>query len=203
MSARPRHPRRTRLVLPLLLMLCALPALAHRALSARKAVATARLDGEAARLDVMVWLRLAGERATAFRARYDIDRSGALDAAESALLGDALAPEAIGGLVVRQDGAARKPASAEAKARLVPDGAIEVAVLITWPLEAAADGAFPIELAARAGRDRRGAPVILAELAALPPLRLDPKPAAGVLGPAPLVPGAAGLTARIVRAEAP
>lgn len=193
-----------RRLLPLLLALAALPApaAAHRDLSARKAVATARLDGEAARIDVMVWLRLAGERATAFRARYDIDRSGTLDAAESALLGDALAPEAIGGLVLRQAGTARPPASAEAKARLVPDGAIEVAVLISWPL-AAADGAYVIELAARAGRDRRGAPVILAELSALPPLRLDPKPAAGVLGPAPLVPGVAGLTARIVRAEAP
>lgn len=204
------------LLFALLLAALALPspALAHRDLGARKAVATARLDGGALHLDVMVWLRLAGERATVFRGRYDLDRSGDLGPAEAALLGDALAPEAIGGLVVRREGKAQAPVSAEAKARLAPDGAIEVAVLLSWslgPLGPLGSGpgsdAATVELAVRADRDRRGAPVIVAELAALPPLRLvDAPPATGaqsLLGPTPLVPGAPGLIARFVEGAMP
>jgi hypothetical protein len=45
--------------------------------------------------------------------------------------------------------------------------------------------------------------VIVAELAALPPLRLVDAPPAGLLGPAPLVPGAPGLIARLVAGALP
>lgn len=177
--------------------LLALPAAAHEKRAVRTAAGTVRAAPGGVELDVLVGLRFAGPRAAAFRARFDVDRSGQLEAGESALAGDALAPEAIGGLFARFDGAARPPAKAEARARVDREGAVEVAVLLSWP----AAQAEVIELAARAGRDRPGAPAPVAHLSALPPLALvvgESKPA-GRVGPTPILPGAPGLTVRVVR----
>lgn len=163
----------------------------------RTATATVRPATDGVELDVLVGLRFAGPRATAFAARFDVDRSGALDEGEAALAGDALAPEAIGGLFARFDGVARPPARAQAKARVDRDGAIEVMVLLSW----SAAPAKAIALAARAGRDRPDAPVLVGRINALPPLALaagEAKPVAA-LGPTPLMPGDAGLEARLVR----
>lgn len=187
--------------LPCLLALLAATLLApaahaHQKRDARKALATARLADGGVALDVMLWLRIAGPRADAFRARFDLDRSGRLEPAEAALAGDALAPEAIGGLLARFDGAARPPKGAEAKARIAEDGALEVAILLTWtPSPAGA-----IELAVRRDREKPGAPAVIAELAAILPLRVlgaTPRTTGAIAGPAPLLPGAPGLTARL------
>lgn len=190
-----------RFVLPTLAaLLIAAPAAAHQKRSVRIATATARAVDAGVELDVMLVLRFAGPRAEAFAARFDIDRSGAFEAGEAALAGDALGAEAIGGFFVRFDGAARPPAEAEAKARIDDRGAIEVAVLLSWP----AAPASALQLAARPGRDKAGAPVIVARFAALPPLRLldaDPPTKAATAGPTPLVPGSDGLKVRIVRPE--
>ncbi len=179
----------------LLAGLLAAPALAHQKRAVRTATASARPVADAVALDVMLWLRFAGERADAFRARFDVDRSGRFEPAEAALAGDSLAPEAIGGFFVRFDGAARPPKTAEAKARIADGDAIEVAVLLSW----APHPARAVELASRAGRDREGAPVIMARFAALPPLRLvSSRPASGgVAGPAPLLPGGDGLAVEL------
>lgn len=190
-------------VLALVLLALATPAHAHKNLGARKVMATARLDGEALALDVMVWMRIAGPRARALAARYDLDRSGALEPAEAALAGDALAPEAIGGFYLRRAGVAQPPRSAEARARIT-DGGVEVAVLLGWSLGALGDGA-PIELASRAGRDRPNAPTLVAELAALPPLALtrEAGPLDGGVARGPLVPGRTTLAARVTRSDDP
>lgn len=176
------------------------PALAHQKRAVRTAAASARPVAGAVALDVMLWLRFAGERAEAFRARFDVDRSGRFEPAEAALAGNSLAPEVIGGFFVRFDGAARPPESAEAKARMADDDAIEVAVLLSWAPHAAGS----VQLASRAGRDREGAPVIMARFAALPPLQLvapDPPLTGGIAGPAPLLPGADGLTVKLTLAD--
>lgn len=189
---------------PLLLALAVFaPAHAHKDLGARKAVATARLDGEALALDVMVWMRVAGPRAEALAARYDLDRSGAFEPAEAAIAGDALAPEAIGGFFVRRGGVARPPASAEARARIT-DGGVEVAVLLGWSLGALGEG-DAIELASRPGRDRPNAPTLVAELAALPPLALtrEAGPVDGGVVRGPVVPGRVTVSARVARQGAP
>ncbi len=190
---------------PLLLapLLLATPAPAHENLGARKAVATARLDGETLALDVMVWMRVAGPRAKALAARYDLDRSGAFEPAEAAIAGDALAPEAIGGFFVRRGGTARPPASAEARARIT-DGGVEVAVLLGWSLGALGEG-DAIELASRTGRDRPNAPTLVAELAALPPLTLtrEAGPIEGGVVRGPVVPGRVTVSARVGRKAAP
>lgn len=185
-----------------LLALLALPAAAHQQRVARTATATARVaaDGAGIELDVLLWLRFAGPRAKAFRARFDLDRSGRFEAGEAALAGDALAAEAIGGFFVRFDGAGRAPDKAEARARIGDADGIEVAVLLGWSAAPAAS----IELAARAGRDRAGAPVLVGRLDALPPLRVmagEPATPRASAGPAPLMPGGPGLAVKLTRIE--
>lgn len=172
------------------------PATAHEKRAVRTATATARAVDAGVELDVMLWLRFAGPRAEGFRARFDVDRSGQLEAGESALAGDALAAETIGGFFVRFDGAARPPDRADAKARIDDQDGLEVAVLLSW----AATPASALQLAARPGRDKDGAPVIVARFAALPPLRLlDADPPGG--RPTPLMPGGEGLKVRVVRPD--
>ena len=192
--------RRVTLPIALLLVAACAPALAHQKRVVRTAAASARAVGDAVGLDVMLWLRFAGERAEAVRARFDVDRSGQLEPGEAAIAGDSLAPEAIGGFFVRFDGVARPPKGAQAKARVADGDAIEVAVLLSWdPAPAAA-----IQMASRAGRDRPGAPVIMARFAALPPLRMTdavPPLTGGVAGPAPLLPGGDGLTVKLTIAD--
>lgn len=182
-----RLPALPRLALVPLLLLLAAPSLAHQQRVVRTATASARAVDGGVELDVLLWMRFAGERAAALRARFDVDRSGALDGGEMTLAGDSLAPEAIGGFFVRIDGAAQPPAKADARARSVDD-AIEVAVLLSWT----ARPAKTIQLASRQGRDRPGAPPLLARFGALPPLAITARTPAGEKA-IPLLPGGDGL----------
>jgi len=183
-------------------LLCAGPALGHQTRTVRTAKASARAVAGGVGLDVMLVMRLAGARAEAFRARFDVDRSGRFEPGEAALAGDSLATEAIGGFFVRFDGVATAPAEARSRARIADADAVEVAVLLSWPVTVAGE----VQLASRAGRDRAGAPVIVARFAALPPLTLvesAPPSTSGVAGPTPLLPGGDGLRATVAILGAP
>lgn len=201
---------------PLALALSLLPALlptaahAHQKRTVRKAVATARVapadaehPAERLMVEVLVWQRVAGARAALFRGRFDLDRSGRFDRAESRLAGDAGAPEAIGGLVLERDGRPQAPQSAEAKARLVDD-AVEFAVMLTWDLGPVPAGQTTLGLRARADRARPDAPALVVELAALPPLLAvggAPALRGAVAGPHPALPGGEAVRLVITRAQ--
>ncbi|MCA9538640.1 MAG: hypothetical protein KC620_07110 [Myxococcales bacterium] len=173
--------------------LLASPAAAHQRRTLRKALATARQTPDGPMLDVMVWLRLAGPQAMPLIARFDLNHSGDFEEAEAALLGDALAGRAIGGLQVRQGDRSIEPKAAEARARLVEGKTIEVAVLLTYPL--AEEGA--IALREVPGRAHPADPVLQAEASAIAPLHLDGAPTTGVVGPKPLLPTGDGLVFRL------
>ena len=83
-------------------LLCA-TAHAHQGLSARKALGTLRSGQHGLVLDLMVWLRISGTRATRLRAQYDFDRNGQLSALEGRALARLMAPEAIGGPATSSD----------------------------------------------------------------------------------------------------
>lgn len=192
-------------------LLLVLPAQAHKKRTVRKAVATVRVapaDAEHSNdrlmVDVMLWQRIAGERANLFRGRFDIDRSGAFNAGESVLAGNAGAPEAIGGLVLERDGAPVAPKRADAKARLV-DGAVEIAVLLSWELGPVDGiGVTTVGLRARADRARPDAPALVVELGALAPLITvggAPSLRGEVVGPHPAIAGGRAVQVEVLRAQ--
>ncbi len=156
-----------------LLMICVLglsaqSVSAHKKRSSRKALVTAKLDGEATRLEVMVFLRVAGPRAQSWLGRYDLDGSRTFDPAESRLLGDALGPQAIGGLQVLQGQGAIIPQGVQTKARLGDGDAVEVAVFLIYPAKPEMPLAFEVRDVDAKGTSPHGP--LFVEFSALPPL---------------------------------
>lgn len=145
----------------LLVALLPAPALAHTFDPRRSAQATVRFEDGAVQVDVLFWLVVPrSTRADRLFARFDLNRDGALDAAEGALLGDELGPEAIGGFVLLAAGQPARPASARAAAKRVGQG-VEAAVLVSWRVERGAE--------VRLGFSEKKAPLPI-EVAVLPPL---------------------------------
>ena len=191
------------------------PLRAHNLPPSRRVLASARLEpparGGALRVDVMVWMRVpAGRRSTALQARYDLDRSGRLEAPEARMLADALAPEAIGGFILRIDHRSRAPQSAESQARIEPDGALAIAVLLPYALPEPLTAPTTIEMTTRPDIEPQSATragALEAQLSILAPLRRAPPqatqpapdpPLRPVLGPQILSPAHPSLTATVV-----
>ena len=171
-SGRQLYPMMRYAVFSLCVICCAVGwASAHEKRSARKALVTAKWDPQTPRLEVMVFLRVAGPRAQSWLGRYDLDGSRTLDAAESRLLGDALGPQAIGGLQVRQGQAPLVPQDVQTKARLSDGDAVEVAVFLVYPADADAPLVFEMSDMDTKGASPHG-PLIM-EFSALPPLTIE------------------------------
>lgn len=162
-------------------------AAAHTLPVERRALATARLEAGALRVDVMLWMQLPkGEAVERLVARFDLRRDGRLEAAEARLLADEQGPAAVGDFVLQVDGRPMKPTAAESSARLEPDGALSVAVLLSYTLPTA-----PARLALTV-RPSAAPARIDGEWSVLPPLvQAEPAP------PGPLRPGTPGLVVRV------
>jgi hypothetical protein len=171
-------------------LLLASGAAAHTLPVERRALASARLEGGALHVDVMLWMHTPkGAEVERLVARFDLKRDGRLEPAEAKLLADEQSPAVIGGFVLLADGKPVKPAAAEASARLEPNGALSSAVLLSYALPAA-----PVRLALtlRAERGRHHHHAVEGEWSVLPPLvQQAPAP------PAPIVPGGPGLAVRV------
>jgi hypothetical protein len=166
-------------------------AAAHTLPVEQKALATARLEGGALRVDVMLWMQMPkGVAVERLVARFDLNHDGRLEPAEATLLADEQGPAAVGGFVLQADGRPVKPTGAESSARLEPDGALSVAVLLSYALPPA-----PARLALTL---RPGHAPIEGEWSVLPPLVQ-----AGPAPPGPIVAGGPGLVVRVAppRAE--
>ena len=190
----------TGLLLGSALSLCAKNTLAHEKRGARKAMVSAKWDSEHPRLEVMLFLRVGGPRAQNWIARYDVNGSRVLEAVESQLLGDALGRHALGGLQLRQADKPIAPTDAQAKARIVDGDAVEVAVLMTYPMRSNQPLEFEIRDVDTRGKSPHGA--LLAEFAALAPLVIESAtvpPKMAVVGPFVLRPGKAGLKVALTR----
>ena len=178
-------------------------ATAHEKRAARRGMVTVRAAEAGVELDLLVFLRFAGPRATGFLARYDLNHDGQLDPGEGKLLADALSPEALGGLVLRQGARALRPQRAEARARRDRD-AIEIAVLVSWTADLAQGKIFAVT--EREGRTGQPATVLQVRATAMAPLKLSSSGVPekdGVIGPVTVHTGDRGLVFEVVTPPVP
>ncbi len=147
-----------------------MPAFAHEAIVHRKALVTLRPNPSGTSVDLLVWLRLSGQRAVRLIAQADIDRDGVLTGIESIQMGGQLSPEALGGLFLMLNERALTPVKATAQAKIVDARHLEVMALIEYPATAASEGT--ITVSCRRIDNPRGLPAHEVEIGALPPLAL-------------------------------
>ena len=146
------------------------PSQAHKTRVQRKALVTVRPVAQGVAPELMIWMRLGGARAKHFITQFDVNRDGRFSPMESKQAGDALGPEAIGGVYLALNDTVMTPSKAEVKAQLSEASTIEVAVLLSYDPRPLGPGALTV--GARAGRDRQGLHPHVGEVGVLPPLWL-------------------------------
>ena len=156
-----------RAFLAVLIVFASVGAEAHKKRTVRKVMLSARATSTGIAFDVAMWMRIGGHHARRTILRFDLDKSGDLNAGEAAYLGNELAPKALGGLYLIVDGQSLAPVEAQSNARLVDEQTAEVMSLLTYTLDGESVRTFQLAW--------RGAPVglIYGPLKSVPVLRLS------------------------------
>ena len=155
-----------RAFLAVLIVFASVSAEAHKKRTVRKVMLSARATSTGIAFDVAMWMRIGGHHARRTILRFDLDKSGDLNAGEAAYLGNELAPKALGGLYLIVDGQPLAPVEAKSNARLVDDQTVEVMTLLSYTLDG--DSVRTFQLAWRAGSGRSDIRTV--EVSASPPL---------------------------------
>jgi hypothetical protein len=178
----------------------AAPAWGHEGSPKHRAVVSARAEPGALVVEVLLMMEIPdGVRARRLRARADVDRSGSLEPLEARALASELGAEVVGGYVLRRQGRALRPAEAQDAASVGPEGALVVAILLRYRVEAlrGAPERLSVEVLASPAGGEVGSRPLVVELQAAAPLVIGaasgPVAAdAPVVGPLTVQPGAPG-----------
>ena len=172
------------------------PAFGHDLGVRHRAIGTVSAADSGLSVSVMMMMEVRqGARAERLMARFDVNRSGALEPVEAQALASELGAEAVGGFVLRFEGKAAAPAGIEAKAATTREGGLMVALLMRYTLPATKGR---VEMAVLASTPTRIKPSpVSIELQAEGSVAMvassaPPAADAAVIGPMELKPGGAG-----------
>ena len=129
---------------------------AHQRRTVRKVLLTVRAAEAGLAVDMAVWMRLGGHHARRTILRFDLDKSGDLNAGEAAYLGNELAPKALAGVFLSWQKQPLVPIEARSNARLVDDSTLEVLTLLSYTLSDFGPGPLQVGWRADAGASHVG-----------------------------------------------